>query len=804
MTISQQHLDSTLPISERVGLLLAEMTLPEKAHQLTSVPAWWITRADGSKPEGLEETLNRAPGHVANFGVDDPQQMADVVSRMQRTIVEGTRLGIPLLVHAEALNGFLAGGHMVFPTPTGLAATWSPDLVEEMADVIRQQMKRVGVRQALSPNMDISLDPRWGRMHETYGEDPYLAAAFSVAYTRGLQSSDLRDGVVATAKHFIGYSAPEGGVNLSAYEGGPRRTRDLFAFPVEASIQMAGLASVMNAYSDVDGVPAAASPQVLTTLLRETLGFRGFVSSDYSTLEHIVTRQRAALTPGQAAQLTIAAGLDTEFPTPYGYGDVLVTEVEAGRVDPTHVDRSVRRILEAKFALGLFENPYPAERIDLRATAAEGRDLSQELANRSIVLLKNDGVLPLSERDSSVAVIGPHADAVTYQFATYSYPAFREMTVFMSSGGMGNMVGIDPGMAAWNAAVFSKDPVEKYARDQLGANSLFDAISALAKSAGMVRGSTLTRELGDEEITAAVELARDSDVVVLALGGASLWFNGERTEGEASDSADISLPAAQVRLAEAVAETGKPLVVVLTQGRPYALPEVVRDAAAIIVAPYGGPFGPAAVADVMFGRKNPSGRLPYSIPRHSGQIPVYHHQRAGTGYRNPLPPDVTDIYLDMPATPLYPFGFGLDYSEYDVTDLVIGSDFDTAGSVDVSVTVRNTGTRSGTAIVQLYGRVDSFGVTRPAQQLLGFARVEFAAGSEARVTFTVDATQLAYTDIEERFVVDCDPVTFFVGLSAEHRSVEGSVHLTGLQRAVSSAERTFFSRVVIENLDADA
>ena len=292
------------------------------------------------------------------------------------------------------------------------------------------------------------------------------------------------------------------------------------------------------------------------------------------TLEHIVTRQRAAASPADAGRLTIAAGLDTEFPIPYGYGDALVGEVEAGRVDIAHVDRSVRRILTAKFRLGLFENPYPAERIEIAEVADEGRELSRELARRSVVLVKNDGLLPLAPGTTNVAVIGPHADAVKLQFPTYSYPAFRDMTTFMSGGGMGNMVGIDPGMAAWNDSLFASMPIEDFVRDRLDATSLIDEVRRHAPTAHVGDGSTLTRDLGDDAIAEAVAAATASDVVVLALGGASLWFNGERTEGEASDSADISLPAAQMRLAEAVAATGKPIVVVLVQGRAYTLPPV--------------------------------------------------------------------------------------------------------------------------------------------------------------------------------------------------------------------------------------
>lgn len=794
------HRNPDLAPEHRADLLLGEMNLREKAFQLTSVPPWYLVLADGSRPAQVEEYLAKAPGHICNFGVDDPATMADIVGRLQRTVVEGTRLGIPLLVHAEALNGFLAGGHMVFPTATGLAATWSPDLVQEMADTIRRQMARVGVRQALSPNMDIALDPRWGRVHETYGEDPYLVAAMSVAYTRGLQSDDLRNGVIATAKHFVGYGLPEGGVNLSAYEGGPRRTRDLFAYPFEAAIQLAGLASVMNSYADVDGVPAGASRDVLTGLLRDTLGFDGFVSSDYTTLEHLVTRQRAARTPGEAGRLTIRAGLDTEFPTPYGYGDPLVDEVEAGRLDASYVDTAVRRVLTAKFRLGLFENPYPQERIDLDAVAAEGSELSRELARRAVVLAKNDGILPLAtgdERPATIAVIGPHAEAVSLQFPTYSYPAFRDMTTFMSSGGLGNMIGIDPGMAAWNDSLFPPMRIDRFVRERLGATSLADELRTRTETLLIEQGTTLTHDLDQDAIGRAAAAAEQAEVVVLALGGASLWFNGERTEGEASDSADIAIPAAQQRLAEAVAATGTPVIAVLFQGRAYALPAVVRDAAAIVIAPYGGPFGPAAVADVLFGAVDPSGRLPYSVPRHGGQVPVYHHQRAGTGYRNPLPPDVAQHYLDLEATPLYTFGHGLSFTEFSLADLEVDPETGTDGAFRASVTVTNDGDRDGTAVVQLYLRVNTSGPTRPAQQLAGFIRTDVAASASRRVTFTVHAAQLGYTDLQGDFAVEPAAVDIWVGFSADDHPLHATVDLVGPPRTLASSERSFLSEAVV-------
>ncbi|RSM43171.1 beta-glucosidase [Amycolatopsis balhimycina DSM 5908] len=798
---TESYRDIRLPAAERAELLLAEMTVDEKCAQITGVWPWQLVRADGTDAEETEEVLRRAPGHVAGLSGDDPARVARVAGAIQRQYVTRTRLGIPALIHQEALNGFVTGGHMVFPTAIGLAATFSPDLVEQMAELTRWQMRRLGYRQALSPVMDVALDPRWGRVHESYGEDPYLCAAFGVAYTRGLQGDDLAKGVIATAKHFLGYSHPVGGLNLSAYEGGARQIRDLFAYPFEAAIRLAGLKSVMNSYADVDGVPAGVSREVLTGLLRDTLGFDGFVSSDYTTLEHVVSRQRAASTPGEAARLGIAAGLDVELPGPYGYGSALVEEVRRGTVAERDVDVCVRRVLRAKFELGLFENPYPHEHIDVTEVADEGGELSRRLARRSVVLVKNDGVLPVAPRERTIAVLGPHADAVSLQFPTYTYPALRDMGNAMTRGEMVNMVGAAQAQTDWHEAMVSTVDADTFARELYGARSLHEEVAEFAPVVLVEQGCTLTRSLGPDVLERAVDAARRSDVVVLALGGASLWFNGERTEGEGSDSADIALPAAQTELAEAVAATGKPLVVVLVQGRAYALPRVVRDAAAIVVASYGGPSGPQAIAEVLFGAVNPSGKLPYSVPRHAGQIPVYHHQKAGTGHRNPLPPGSSRLYLDMAATPLYPFGHGLSYTGFSLRDLDHDTRIGTEGVAEIGATITNTGRAAGATVVQLYVRVNTFdGVTRPAQQLAGFVRVELAPGEFRRVTFRLAAAQLGYTNAARDFAVEPGWVGFFLGLDSDDRRLEGSFEVVGKQRVLMSEERSFFSETTITRI----
>ena len=774
-----EHLDP----GRRAELLLRELTLEEKCHQLVARMPWSLVKPDGS-PVPYETP---PPGHVAQLIMDDPAQLATMVGTIQKQIIGASRLGIPAIFHAEAIAGFLNGGHMVFPSGTGLAAGWSPDLIEQMTDLIRRQMRRAGMVHALSPVLDVALDPRWGRMHETFGEDPYLCAALGVAYVRGLQGRDPIDGVMATGKHFLGYAAPAGGLNISAFESGARRTRDLFAYPFEAAIRWGGLRSIMNSYGDVDGVPAGASPEVLQDLLRDALGFEGFVSSDYSTVEHLVARQRVAADAAAAGRLAIRAGLDVEMPNPWGYGDVLAAEVSRGTVDVRDIDRCVHRVLRAKFESGLFERPYPAERIDVAAAASEGDSLSQELARRSIVLAKNDGLLPLSP-GLAVAVIGPHADAPSLQFPTYTYASWREANEAVIRGELGTMNGAEDVVKDWYETLFTA--FDKQAL----APSLAAAIGSHTRSLRSEPGSTVTR---DGDISAAVAAAGAADVVVLALGGASLWFTGERTEGENSDTADISLPAAQARLASAIAATGKPLVVVLVQGRPYALPQDVLDAAAIVVAPYAGPFGTRAIADVLFGAVNPSGKLPYSVPRHSGQIPVYHHQMAGSGFRSPLPVGVRRHYLDLPATPLWPFGHGLGYTTYALSDLVVTPRIDTSGTASASVTVTNTGDRAGAAVVQLYLRVNTFGVTRPAQQLAGFARIELASGQGRRVTFEVDASQLAYTNVERDIAVEPAQVDLFVGLDSDDRALEGSFQVVGEPRVVPGAERSFLSAATV-------
>jgi beta-glucosidase len=355
-------------------------------------------------------------------------------------------------------------------------------------------------------------------------------------------------------------------------------------------------------------------------------------------------------------------------------------------------------------------------------------------------------------------------------------------------------------MSAWNDAVFPPEPNDALVRRAHGARSLADALRDQGGQVVAVQGSTLTTALGAEELARAVAAAEQADVTVLALGGASLWFNGERTEGEGSDSADIGLPAAQVRLAEAVLATGKPVVLVLFQGRAYVLPASLRSARAILVASYGGPAGPAAVADVLLGLVNPSGKLPYSIPAHQGQVPVYHHQSAGSGQRMSLPPGRDNLYLDQPATPAWVFGYGLSYTEFELAHLTCEEEIDTRGAARIAVTVTNTGARDGATVVQLYARVNTIGVTRPAQQLVGFTRVHLSAGQSQRVTFELAAAQLGYTNLDRDFAVEPAAVDVFLGFDSDDRRLTAGLRMVGERRILESPQRSYLCGTEIQDV----
>lgn len=800
---------------ERARELLARMTLEEKAQQLTGMMPMGLMGVDGPTREQLEKELSIGIGQVSMYSMFNhlfPAELARVVNTVQRHLVEKTRLGIPALFHLEALNGLVAAGFTTFPTGIALASTWNPSGVQEMAQILSRQMRSIGHGQALSPVMDVARDPRWGRVHESYGEDPCLVSTMSVAFTLGMQGDDLSHGVIATGKHFLGFGMTDGGQHMAATSIGGRELREVYARPFEAAIREAGLASVMNSYSSVDGVPVGASGPVLDGLLRDELGFTGTVVSDYGTIAHLYDRQGIATSVKDAGRLALEAGLDVELPDAKGYGPTLVEAVREGLVSEDLVDRSVLRVLRDKFALGLFDDPYVDEDPDrLDVIAHEGADLALTLARQSVTLLRNDdGVLPVSKSTTRIAVIGPHADVVSTSFPGYTYFAALAMFGGAVAGEKANMAGAEEAEAAAAGSmgdVLSSQfgshldqGLEEYARTVYGASSLVEAIRAAAPDADVVSVSgTGVLDSEPADLEAAVAVAESADVVVLALGGRPGWFGAAMTEGEGSDRADIDLPSVQVELARAVAATGRPTVGVVFTGRPFALTALEAVVPTLVHVPYGGQSGMTAVAEVLVGDVDPGGRLPLSLPRHSGQVPLHHGQHLGSGYRR-TEADAHKGYTDMSSQPLHPFGHGLSYTTFEYSALRLAdAEISTDGTVRVGVTVTNTGTRPGSDVVQVYASHRARLVTRPAQELVAFARVELDPGESSRIEVAFSTGQLAYLDIDGAFVFEAGDIDLGVGASSDDIRQRATVRTIG-PTADWSHERPLLATVEVATL----
>ncbi len=779
--------DASKPIAERVDDLIGRMTLEEKVAQLCGCWHFDLLGPSGYEAERMKSKLHHGIGQVsrlAGMSPEPPAETAVAVNAIQRYLLESTRLGIPAIFHEECLCGYQARQGTVFPQAIGLAATWDPELVRRMTDAIRQEMVAVGARQGLAPVLDITRDPRWGRTEETFGEDPYLASVMGKAYVQGLQGDRLSEGVMATAKHFIGYGCSEGGLNWSPVHILPRELREVFARPFETAIREAGLASVMNAYNEIDGIPCAVSRELLTDFLRGHLGFQGLVVSDYMAIESASHYHRVSRDFKGAGVQAIRAGMDVELPSATSYA-FLAAAVREGLVDQTTIDLSVRRVLEAKFRLGLFEKPYvDTDRIPEAFGRPEAREISHRLATESTTLVKNqDGLLPVSREVKSIAVIGPLSDSIRCLLGDYNFVSFTEGVVgtFQS---MAKEAGIDPvelgGFVGHHATMFSDflEPTdeEAIARENYDVQTILDGIRSLAGNEVTVTHARGCAVLGSDRsgFQEAVDAASQSDIAILVLGGKS-GLDATCTCGETRDSATLGLPGVQQELLEAVQATGTPVVMVLVSGRPLAIAWAAENVGAILLAWLPGQEAGRAVADVLFGRAAPGGRLPMSVPRGVGQVPVYYSHKPSGGRSQ-----FSGHYVDMPASPLFPFGFGLGYTSFEYGHLRINpEEVESGGTVHISCNVRNTGPTAGDEVVQLYVHDREAEVTRPVQELAGFCRVNLRPGETRTVSFSLKAAQLAFYNAGMEFVVEPGNIDVMVGASSEDIRLMGEFQITG-------------------------
>ncbi|KUN47190.1 beta-glucosidase [Streptomyces olivochromogenes] len=727
--------DPALPAGVRAADLLARMTTEEKVAQLYSVwpgsnetPGRDMAPLQHALSEDIDLTrlLPHGLGQLTRpFGTApvDPAEGAARLASLQERIRSANRFRLPALAHEECLTGFTAWRATVFPTPLAWGASFDPALVKEMAAAIGASMRSVGVHQGLAPVLDVVRDPRWGRTEESIGEDPYLVATVGTAYVQGLESA----GVVATLKHFAGYSASRGARNHAPASLGPRELADVILPPFEMAVREGGARSVMASYNDLDGLPAHAHRRLLTELLREEWQFTGTVVADYFGVSFLETAHGLTDSPAGAAGLALAAGVDVELPAVRCYG--------AGPLNEEFVDRAALRVLTQKCELGLLDPDWapPADSASADLDPPHMRTLARQLAEESVVLLANGGTLPLASGVRRIAVLGPLADDPAAMLGCYTFP--RHVLLDHPEVEMG-----------------------------VDVPTLLEALRA---------------ELPDVEFTDDPVAA---DVCVVAVGDRSGLF-GRGTSGEGCDAADLELPEGQGELVDKTLASGTPVVLVVLSGRPYALGRWADRCAAVVQAFFAGQEGGPAVAGVLSGRVNPSGRLPVSVPR----------ERAGQPWTYLAPPlGQRGEASNLDPTPLFPFGHGLSYTTYDwQTPSVDDTAFPTDGETTLRLTVRNTGERAGTEVVQLYLHDPVGKVARPVARLVGYARVPLEAGASAEVHFTVPADLAAYTGPDGDRIVEPGELELRLGASSAEGEVRYAVPvtLTGPERVVGRERR---------------
>ena len=774
--------DSTKPIDARVNDLITRMTLEEKVAQLQAV---WLKRQELETDAGVftpakaKDILGSGIGQIARPAENKapvspnktPEQTIAFVNAAQRWLIEHTRLGIPAIFHEEALHGHAGRDATSFPQAIAMASTWDPQLVESIYKVSAQEIRRRGGTQALTPILDVARDPRWGRIEETMGEDPYLVAALGVAGVKGFQGDELGrigpDRVIATLKHLAGHGEPVGGLNTAPAPVGERLLREVFLFPFEAAVKLGGARSVMASYNEIDGVPSHANGKLLNDILRGEWGFEGALVSDYFAIKELVTRHQLSDSLVDAAMLALNAGVDVEMPDGETF-PLLVQAVNDGKLDEAVIDQAVARVLHEKFLLGLFENPYtdPAG-----AEAFIGNDqhrqLAQQAAEKAMVLLKNDNnLLPLDSRKvKSIALIGPHVDEVLLggysdvpKHAVSILQGLQEylgegINIRHEKGTLLTMNAWDQGADSVAANSFSK---ERWHTDEV-------VLATSKDTAGMIKK--------------AVAAAKKSDVAIVVVGDNEATSREAWAETHLGDRTSLELVGEQQALVDAVLATGKPTVVLLINGRPLSISKIAREAPAIIEGWYLGQETGHAVARVLFGDVNPGGKLPVSIPRSVGHIPAYYNHK----------PSAKRGYAFTETSALYPFGHGLSYTQFTYSDLKVNKASAKAGDVvDISLTLTNSGTRDGDEVVQLYIRDPIASLTRPVKELKGFQRVHVKAKDSVKVTFSLAVNQLGFYDQHMRYVVEPGKIELMLGSSSADIRLNSEFTIVGRTIDVSS------------------
>jgi len=732
--------DPNQPIEKRVQDLLSRMTLEEKIAQMSEVGCDDMIQDNLVKSALIsEKVLQKGVGTIHGFTLSS-KEYAKISNRIQKDLLEKSRLGIPALFIGEGLHGMVQDGATIFPQAIGMGSTWNSGLINEVGKTIHKEASAVGMNQVLSPVLDVARELRWGRVEETYGEDPYLVERMSKAFITGLQKgSKSKPTIASTPKHFIGYSEPRGGLNLASSPGGNYTLFNIHMPPFKKAIKEVNVLSVMNSYNSYDGNPVASNENLLTNILRDRWGFQGYVYSDWGSVHMLHSFHKVAPSLANAGKQAVEAGVDLEAPGPscYQHLDSLVNN---NIVNQSTIDTAVARILRTKFKIGLFENPFvDTSAIDDKIHTKKHVKLSKKVADESLVLLKNENdILPLQDDIKSVALVGPNADQV--QFGDYTWSRKNKYGITVREG-----------------------------LEQLKGNKL---------KINYAKGCDMT-SLDKSGIPEAVQKAKTSDVAVVCIGTSSASLARDysnSTSGEGFDLSDTEPTGVQRELVQQIYKTGTPTIVVLIQGKPFSIPWMKENIPAILEAWYPGEQGGLSIAEALFGEVNPSGSLPVSFPKSVGHLPSYYNYLPTDKgyYRSPGEyGDPGRDYVFSKPESLWPFGFGLSYTEFKYKNIKVSdTTIDYNGDIDISVTIKNIGKRSGKEIVQLYIR-DKYGsIVRPVKELKDFKKVTLDPGLSKTITFQQNMKDWGYYNNQGEYLLE--PGFFEIMIGRNAREIEFS------------------------------
>ncbi|KAA8745385.1 glycoside hydrolase family 3 N-terminal domain-containing protein [Paenibacillus sp. UASWS1643] len=817
--------DASKSIHERVEDLIGRMTLREKVAQLYCANSYGGESVYDTRKEKLKNGIGTI-SYLNDSFTGEMKKDQDSIKGIQQFLVEETRLGIPALIHSEGIAGAQIPSATTFPQSLNLASTWDPTLAETMGEIVKKQLRAFGFRAVHSPLFDLGRDPRFGRISETYGEDPYLVARIGVSFVKGIQGDHE---LMATAKHFVGYGNAEGGRGGGEQQISERRLLDSYCFPFEAAIHEANVKAIMNSYGMLNDQAVATSKWLLTDILRNKLGFKGLVVADYGSITHAFLRYRVAEDAKEAGILALKAGMDVEQPGNQCYQH-LVEAVELGELNEAQIDVSLRRILETKFTLGLFEKPYEEGDFFVEIKKTENAELSQEIAEKSMVLVKNEeAILPL-KKNLKVALIGPNSDTKTNFFGGYSSVGSAstrssdfdksEEDSFLRMMYAGTITDNKESLKSMGIefedqpTLEQKEIIMNMIRQNLNSDEASNKVyktneefvhmfypdcksvkDVMEETFGKdhilhAKGCNIFKAIdgGIESVKAAVEQA---DVVIAVLGGKESMIDPEATCGENKDNINIGLEKPQLEMMEEVFKLNKPVISVIVDGRPLATPFVSEHSKAVLYSWLPAQSGANAIVNILTGKKNPSGKLPVTIVKESGQIPMYNS-------RLPLYADIDEFaeYIrTIQNEPLYPFGHGLSYSHYKYSDLVHDVTVQTDGELNLEFKLNNTGQVAGDEVVQVYIRDRVSSVARPVKQLVGFARVTLDVNEIKNIAFKVDMKQLAFHDLNMDQVVEPGKMEVFIGASSQDIRLKGAFEIMGEKLLVE--RKVFSSKVMI-------